>query len=80
MPQKLYTLGRDEIIRGFGSFEKILAGGRRFEIDCITAFVSREIPVLNSSEFSGEAGNITPVRVGFILSKKKLKRLTIETA
>jgi len=80
LPQKLYTLGRDEIIRGFGSFEKILTAGRRFEIDCLTAFVDREIPASNGAISSGETGIITPVKVGFILSKKKLKRLTIETA
>lgn len=68
MKKKIYTLGRSEIIRGFGSFENILSNGKRLEYGNLAAFFNvRE-------EDSG-----FPVKVGFLLSKKKLKNHTIET-
>jgi hypothetical protein len=68
LKKKIYTLGRKEIIRGFGSFENILTNGKRLESGNIAAFFNvRE-------EDSG-----FPVKVGFLLSKKKLKNHTIET-
>lgn len=80
MPRTHYTLSRSEIIRGFGSFEGILASGKRFENAHLAAFVNSEIPLLNHAVLSGENKYSTPVRVGFILSKKKLKKLMIGTA
>jgi hypothetical protein len=68
LKKRIYTLGRKEIIRGFGSFENILTNGKRLESGNIAAFFNvRE-------EDSG-----FPVKVGFLLSKKKLKNHTIET-
>ena len=68
MKKKKYTLGRNEIIRGYGSFENILSNGKRLESGNIAAFFNIKV------EDSG-----FPVKVGFLLSKKKLKNHTIET-
>ena len=68
MKKKVYTLGRNEIIRGFGSFEGILSNGKRLETGNIAAFFN----------VRGEDSGF-PVKVGFLLSKKKLKNHTIET-
>jgi hypothetical protein len=59
---KLFTLGRGEIIRGFGVFEEILSASVKLESKYVNAF-------LNFSDL--KAG--FPVKVGFLLSKKKLK-------
>jgi len=68
LKKKIYTLGRNEIIRGYGSFENILSNSKRLETGNLAAFLNvRE-------EDSG-----FPVKVGFLLSKKKLKNHTIET-
>jgi hypothetical protein len=65
--KKIYTLGRNEIIRGFGVFEEILQKSSRIESKLINAF-------LNFSD-SETVRTVTdfPVKVGFLLSKKKLK-------
>ena len=38
MKKKIYTLDRNEIIRGFGSFENILTNGKRIESGNLAAF------------------------------------------
>jgi hypothetical protein len=67
--KKIYTLGRNEIIRGFGVFEEVLKSSKKFEEGNLTAFLN----------VSGDETGF-PVKVGFLLSKKKLKKRTIETA
>jgi hypothetical protein len=62
---KQFTLGRDEILRGFGLFEEVLSGSKRFECRNLTAF-------LNYSDSETDF----PVKVGFLLSKKKSKKHT----
>jgi len=69
LKKKIYTLGRNEIIRGFSSFENVLANNKKFINGSITAFVNI------SKDFSD-----FPVKVGFLLSKKKLKNLMTGTA
>ncbi len=59
---KIYTLGRDEIVRGFGVFDEVLNDSLRIESGILNAF-------LNYSDFKTDF----PVKVGFLLSKKKLK-------
>ncbi|RPI15953.1 MAG: hypothetical protein EHM58_12845 [Ignavibacteriae bacterium] len=68
MNPKLYTLGKKEIIRGFKSFEYILTHCRKLEVNNLTAFINTEI---SNTDF--------PVKVGFLLSKKKLKNHTTVT-
>lgn len=63
--EKIFTLGRNEIIRGFGVFEEILSNSKRFEVKDLAAFLN----------ISGSNSDF-PVKVGFLLSKKKLKKLT----
>jgi hypothetical protein len=72
--KKIYTLGRNEIIRGFGVFEEILSKSYRIESRLINAF-------LNFSD-NDTSTNVTdfPVKVGFLLSKKKLKNPVAVTA
>jgi hypothetical protein len=65
---KKFTLGRDEILRGYGLFEEILSESKRIECSNLTAF-------LNFSDL--ETGYT--VKVGFLLSKKKLKKHTAVT-
>jgi hypothetical protein len=75
LKSKLYTLGRNEIIRGYGSFENVLANSKRIESGSVTAFVN----VTGwPTDFSQGDKNL-PVKVGFLLSKKKLKNLTTGT-
>jgi RNase P protein component len=62
LKKKIFTLGRNEIIRGFGSFERILSNSRRFESGSVTAF---------AGYYDEKSG--FPVKVGFLVSKKKLK-------
>lgn len=65
--KKIYTLGRSEIIRGFGVFEEILSKSFRLESKLINAF-------LNFSDCeTGTSVTDFPVKVGFLVSKKKLK-------
>jgi hypothetical protein len=68
---KTYTLGRDEILRGYGVFEHILTNSVKINSGSLSAF-------LNICSKSIETG--FPVKVGFLLSKKKLKKLTTGTA
>jgi len=68
LKKKIYTLSRDEIVRGFGAYEDILANSKKIEEENLTAF-------LNISQ--NDTG--FPVKVGFLLSKKKLKKRMIET-
>jgi hypothetical protein len=65
---KLYTLGKNEIIRGFKSFENILTNCRKLEVNNLTAFINKDN---STADF--------PVKVGFLLSKKKLKNHTTVT-
>jgi len=79
LKKKIYTLGRDEIIRGFGAFEDVLSNSKKFEEGSITAFLNIScdeagFPARLRRDFGGQ------LKVGFLLSKKKLKKLTIETA
>ncbi len=67
--KKIYTLGRSEIIRGFGVFEEILSNSIRLESKLINAF-------LNFSDSKTDF----PVKVGFLISKKKLKNPQYVTA
>jgi len=69
LKKKIYNLGRNEIIRGFGSFDSVLAKGLRVEAGHIAAFFE-----------VSESKSDFPVKVGFLMSKKKLKNHTIETA
>lgn len=78
MKKKIYTLGRDEIIRGFGAFEDVLSNSKKFEEGSLTAFLNVSgdesgFPPRLRRDFGGQ------VKVGFLLSKKKLKKRTIET-
>lgn len=68
---KTFTLGRDEIVRGYGIFEHILTHSVKMESGSVTAF-------LNISDDYISTG--FHVKVGFLLSKKKLKKRTIEIA
>jgi len=61
---KVFTLKRSEIIRGFGVFEEILSSSQKIESGSLSAF-------LNFSDINTGF----PVKVGFLLSKKKLKNL-----
>ncbi len=66
---KIYTLGRDEIVRGFGVFDEVLNDSLRIESGILAAF-------LNYSDIKTDF----PVKVGFLLSKKKLKNPLHATA
>ena len=66
---KIYTLGRDEIVRGFGVFDEVLNDSLRIESGILNAF-------LNYSDIKTDF----PVKVGFLLSKKKLKNQLHATA
>ena len=66
---KIYTLGRDEIVRGFGVFDEVLNDSLRIESGILSAF-------LNYSDIKTDF----PVKVGFLLSKKKLKNPLHATA
>jgi len=62
------TLKRNEILRGFGVFEDVLSNSKKIISNILIAH-------LNVS------ANLTgyPVMIGFLLSKKKLKKHTIGT-
>lgn len=66
---KIYTLGRDEIVRGFGVFDDVLNDSLRIESGILNAF-------LNYSDIKTDFH----VKVGFLLSKKKLKNPLHATA
>jgi hypothetical protein len=65
---KIYTLSRGEVIRGYGSFERILKNCTKIDAGLVNAFVSK-----------CDARADFRVKVGFLLSKKKLKNLTSAT-
>jgi hypothetical protein len=62
------SLKRSEILRGFGVFENILLNSKKFSFNRLIAHL-------------GYSEDMTdfPVKAGFMLSKKKLKKHTIET-
>jgi len=64
---KIYSLGREEIIRGYKAFENILINGKRSETEVLTSYS------INLQEKSG-----INVKASFFISKKKLKKLTTE--
>lgn len=63
---KAYTLRRKRIIRGFNRFNYILENGRKVISNNLTAFCLKE------EKFSDQV-----LEVGFLISKKKFKNLTI---
>ncbi|MCC6865370.1 MAG: hypothetical protein IT280_04345 [Ignavibacteria bacterium] len=65
---RIYTLKRNEIIRGFGVFEEILSSSFKIDSGSLNSFVNY------SDDKTG-----FPVKVGFLISKKKLKNLLNET-
>lgn len=75
MKSKLYTLGRDEIIRGYGSFGDVLSNSAKVVYGNLTSFVNVSGRITDFSQ----GDKYLPVKVGFLLSKKKLKNLMIET-
>lgn len=69
---KTFTLGRDEIVRGYGVFENILTHSVKMETGAVTAFLNiSQVNIVNIETATG-----FPVKVGFLLSKKKLKKRT----
>jgi len=62
------SLKRNEILRGYGVFEDILSNSKKFTFNNLVSFIN--IPN-EKPDF--------PVQVGFLLSKKKLKKLTTGT-
>ncbi len=62
---KTYTLGRDEIVRGYGVFEHILTNSVKINSGSLSAFLN----ISGNDILTG-----FPVKVGFLLSKKKLKK------
>ncbi|HRE10255.1 MAG TPA: hypothetical protein PK605_08590 [Ignavibacteria bacterium] len=66
---RIFTLGKNEIIRGFGVFEEVLSGSKKLESGNVNAFLN----------FSGSKTDFH-VKVGFLLSKKKLKNPAAVTA
>jgi hypothetical protein len=64
-----YSLKREEILRGFDIFEDILTNSKKISFGCLSAY-------LNLTEMSPGI----PVKAGFLISKKKLKKHTIETS
>jgi hypothetical protein len=61
-------LKRNEILRGFGVIEEVLANSRKITSEDLTAHLN----------FTDNAERI-PVKVGFVVSKKKLEKLTTGT-
>jgi len=62
------SIKRSEILRGFGVFEDILSNSKKFTYNNLVSFLN----------ISNEKPDF-PVQVGFLLSKKKLKKLTTGT-
>ncbi len=62
LTKKKYTLGKDEIMRGYKSFDRVYEKSARLE----NGNVAARYQLCQSS-------TAYPVRVGFLLSKKKLK-------
>jgi len=73
----LYTLKRSEIIRGYKSFEDILANSARFETGSLSAFVNSDPIVSDLNPAANQTAG--SVKVGFLLSKKKFEKPTKET-
>jgi len=57
------SLNQSEILRGFGVFEEVLSDSKKFHHNSLIAYLNY------SDELAG-----LPVKVGFLLSKKKLKK------
>jgi len=62
------SLKRNEILRGFGVFEDILSNSKKLSYGNLVSFVNLSDKITDC-----------PVKVGFLLSKKKLKKLTTGT-
>jgi hypothetical protein len=76
--KKIYTLGRNEIIRGYRSFENILKNSRRLETRYLTGFV--KLYGDDEVKYGFSQGDVSvKVKVGFLLAKKKLKNHTNAT-
>lgn len=68
MTGKVYSLGKEEIIRGFKAFESVLNTGFRTDSGNLSSY----------SVILPEQTGIN-VKAGFFVSKKKLKKLIIGT-
>lgn len=75
--KKRYTLGKENIIRGFGSFSEILKDAKVIETDYLKLFINKEEKPYTDSE----SGNLSEsplltknVKVGFIVAGKKVKK------
>ena len=66
---RTFTLGKNEIIRGYGVFEEVLSDSKKLVSGNVNVF-------LNFSDSKTDF----PVKVGFLLSKKKLKNPAAATA
>ena len=62
------SLKPNEILRGFGVFEDVLSNSKKLSFKNLVSFVNVR-----------DKNTDCPVQVGFLLSKKKLKKLTTET-
>jgi RNase P protein component len=69
LSRKIFSLNREEIVKGYKTFETILNTGFKTDSEFLTSY----------SLISGEQTGIN-VKAGFFISKKKLKKLTKETA
>ena len=71
-----FTLGKEEILRGYGVFEEVLNNSEKLGTKFLTAFVRKDTGINTAADVT----NVPNVRVGFLLSKKKLKEPSTATA
>jgi ribonuclease P protein component len=79
--KKKFGLKKSQILRGFDAYKNVLANSRLYSTDLLVAYVNKERQP-GSSDINSEkidsplipSGLIQKIKVGFIVSKKKIKK------
>lgn len=69
-----FRLTKNEILRGFNAYFEVLSNSKVVSSEFLKAYVSRDIKVADSKEFSKSPLFRFPLKVGFIIAKKKISK------
>jgi ribonuclease P protein component len=69
-----FRLRKDEIIRGYDSYFRILKNSNTVTTDFLKAFVNKQSSEIKSIDFTKSPLFTQNVKVGFIIAKKKIKK------
>lgn len=72
-----FKLRKNEILRGYNSFQKVLQNSKTVSTQYLKAFVNKQSTDTKTTVFSKSPLFTENVKVGFIIAKKKFKKAVI---